>query len=214
MRLLFAGATGLVGGHLLNLVGRHDVTLVGRRPVEAGVEQLIGPPEQWADLIAGREFDVAISTLGTTIRQAGSQAAFAAIDRDAVETLAGSARRAGARQFLLVSSVGASPRATNFYLRTKGEAEQAVSSLGFDRVDIFRPGLLTGDRRGPVRPVERMMIALSPVTDLLTPAVLDQYRSIPARTVAAAMAAMIGQTEPGIHVHHNREMLRDGGTIG
>jgi uncharacterized protein YbjT (DUF2867 family) len=214
MRLLFAGATGLVGGHLLKLLGRHDVTLVGRRQAETEHEQLIGPPEKWADLVAGREFDVAISTLGTTIRQAGSQAAFAAIDRDAVEMLARAARNAGAGQFLLVSSVGASYRATNFYLRTKGEAEEAVRGLGFDRVDIFRPGLLTGERQGPVRPVERIMIALSPLTDLLTPAVLDQYRSIPARSVAAALAGAIGQAKRGTHVHHNREMLRDGGTIG
>jgi uncharacterized protein YbjT (DUF2867 family) len=214
MRIVFAGASGLVGRQLLALLGRHDVTLLARREFGFAGRQRIGPADGWPALIAGEQFDAAISTLGTTIRQAGSRQAFAALDRDAVAALARAARECGARRFLIVSSVGADPVSPNFYLRTKGEAEAAVKAAGFDRVDIFRPGLLRGDRPGVSRPMERLMMTISPVTDLLTPAVLDRYRSIAAADVARAMAATLSAIESGVHVHHNRDMLRDEGGIG
>ena len=161
----------------------------------------------WPGFVAQSRCDVAICCLGTTIRVAGSQAAFAAVDRDAVVDFAKAAKEAGARQFLMVSSVGANASARNFYLKTKGEAEAGVRALGFDRVDIFRPGLLRGDRQGPKRPGEAIMMAISPITDLLTPHVFDQYRSIAAESVAGAIAACIGRPEGGIHVHENRDIL-------
>jgi uncharacterized protein YbjT (DUF2867 family) len=214
MRVLFAGATGLVGSALLPLLGRHDVTALGRRRAEFDGEQRVGPIGQWPELVRDCKFDVAISTLGTTIRQAGSQAGFAVVDRDAVLAIASAARAGGARQFVMVSSVGATASASNFYLKTKGEAEDGVRAMGFERIDIFRPGLLTGDRGGPARPFERIMMAVSPLTDLMTPSVLDQYRSIAARDVAGAIARALEQPEPGIHIHHNRDMLRDVASIG
>jgi uncharacterized protein YbjT (DUF2867 family) len=120
-------------------------------------------------------------------------------------------RKAGARQFMMISSVGASAESRNFYLRTKGEAEAGVTALGFERVDIFRPGLLRGDRGGAPRFGERIGIALSPITDLLTPFVLDQYRSIAAADVAAATAQLVGAGEGGVFVHHNREIMTGNG---
>jgi uncharacterized protein YbjT (DUF2867 family) len=214
MRVLLAGASGLVGGLLVPKLSAHDLTLLGRRKIGSDAAQLIGATEDWPDMIDGHAFDISISTLGTTIRQAGSQGAFAAVDRDAVIALAKAARGAGARQFVTISSVGATSSASNFYLKIKGEAEAGVRALGFDRVDICRPGLLRGDRSGTSRPVERLMIGLSPLTDLLTPAALDQYRSINASDVAGAIAALVGQPESGVHIHHNREMLREAARIG
>lgn len=213
MRIVLAGGSGLVGRALLPRLRDHAVVAIGRRALgdDAGVlaDQLVAPVEAWPDLLAGQQLDAAISTLGTTIRQAGSPAAFAAVDRDLVIAFARAAHRAGARHFLMVSSVGAQGSAGNLYLRTKGEAEAGVSALGFPRVDIFRPGLLRGERTGPARPVERALMAVSPLTDLLTPAVLDQYRSIAASDVAGAIALALGRAGEGIFLHHNRDMLRE-----
>ncbi len=217
MRIIVAGATGLVGGLLLPKLAGHEITVITRRDVgdaPLGTTQLVGPIAQWPQLIDGGRFDVAISCLGTTIRQAGSQAAFAAVDREAVFRLACAAQLAGATQLLMISSVGASAKASNFYLKTKGEAEDSVAVLGFERVDIFRPGLLRGNRAGPSRPGESIAMRVSPVTDLLTPRVLDHYRSIAADQVAAAMAALIGAEPGGVFVHHNRDMLRNRMSIG
>ena len=108
---------------------------------------------------------------------------------------------------MIVSSVGANAKASNFYLATKGQAEDGVNAIGFARIDIFRPGLLRGKRGGTVRPVERLMINLSPITNLLTPRLFDHYRAIDANDVAGAMAKLVGKVGEGVFVHHNREML-------
>jgi uncharacterized protein YbjT (DUF2867 family) len=208
MRIVMTGTSGLVGGLLPQRLVGHALTLVGRREVP-GVDavQLIGPIEGWPASVRQSAHDVAICCLGTTIRVAGSQPAFAAVDRDAVIAFAQAAKAAGARQFLMITSVGADAKARNFYLRTKGEAEAGVKAVGFGRVDIFRPGLLRGNRQGTSRPGEGIMMALSPITDLLTPHVFDQYRSIAAERVASAIAACVGKSENGVYVHENRQML-------
>jgi uncharacterized protein YbjT (DUF2867 family) len=203
--ITLAGASGLIGGLLAARLKDHTLTAIGRRAVAGIGDQRIAPVAEWPALVATLKPDIAISTLGTTIRAAGSQAAFAAIDHDAVVAFARAARDAGARQFLMVSSVGAG--GASFYLKTKGRAEASVRALGFARVDIFRPGLLLGERAGDARRVERLFGVLSPLTNALTPRAFDQYRAISADDVAAAMAAVVGAGEPGVFVHHNREML-------
>ena len=205
---VLAGATGLVGSAVAQLLPSGDLTIIARRAVECtGALHLTGPMLDWPRLMVGQTFDVAICCLGTTIKQAGSKEAFAAVDLEGVAAFAGAARMAGARQLLMVSSVGADASAANFYLQTKGKAEAAVQALGFARVDIFRPGLLRGDRAGPTRLGESIGMAVSPLTDLLTPRGLDKYRSIAATTVAAAICALTGRDGEGVFIHHNREMM-------
>jgi uncharacterized protein YbjT (DUF2867 family) len=211
MKIILAGSTGLVGGLLAARLDPARLTTVGRRvnsALDPRVSQQVGVVAGWPSFVTAAKADVALCCLGTTINQAGSQAAFAAIDLEAVLAFAGAAKLAGARQLLLVSSVGAKASAANFYQATKGKAEAGVIALGFDRVDIFRPGLLRGARVGPNRPVESLMMALSPFTDLLTPSRFASYRSTAAEDVAAAMAACIGRAEAGLHVHENDEIQR------
>ena len=203
---IIAGASGLVGDLLAARLKDQNLTAIGRRAVPGITDQRIAPVAEWPALVATLKPEIAISTLGTTIRAAGSQAAFAAIDHDAVVAFARAAKDAGARQFLMVSSVGAG--SASFYLKTKGRAEASVRAMGFARVDIFRPGLLLGERPGAARPVERLLTALSPITNALTPRAFDQYRAIAADDVAAAMARVVGATVDGVFIHHNREMWR------
>lgn len=209
MNVLLAGGTGLVGRAVTrDLLARPEVRLTSlvRRPSipqECAIdfEALVADP---AGAVAGR-IDVAISCLGTTIRTAGSQAAFRRVDHDYVLALARAARAQGARQFLLVSSVGAGGR--NFYLSVKGEIERAVQTLGFARVDIVRPGLLLG-ARGERRPGEAIGQALAPVLNPLLLRGLAKYRGIAAETVAAAIVRLAGAFDSGAHVHHNPELER------
>ena len=210
MNIIIAGSTGLIGALLLKRLSGHDLTFIGRRTnpdALSNAQQLIGETADWPSLMADVKCDVAICTLGSTMAQAGSKAAFAAVDHDAVIAFAKAAKAGGARQFMIVSSVGANAKASNFYLATKGQAEDGVKAIGFDRIDIFRPGLLRGKRGGTVRPVERLMINLSPITNLLTPRLFDHYRAIDANDVAGAMAKLVGKVGEGVFVHHNREML-------
>jgi uncharacterized protein YbjT (DUF2867 family) len=210
--ILVAGGTGLVGGHLLDRLSAapdNRVHALLRRPIpdRPTIVQHVVPTADWPTVLAEIRLAIVISTLGTTLRQAGSRAAFYAIDHDLVLAIATAAKTAGARQCIAVSSVGANPDSGNFYLRTKGKAERALGLLGFDRLDILRPGLLLGQRGGAVRPAERLGMALAPFTNLLTPRGFDRYRAIQADSVAAAIAALVGRPDNGQFVHHNREML-------
>lgn len=211
MKIILAGSTGLIGGLLAGRLDPAVLTTVGRRvnpALDPVVSQQIGAVAEWPALVSVAKADVAICCLGTTIKLAGSQVAFAAIDFDAVLAFASAAKAGGARQYLLVSSVGAKASSANFYQATKGKAEAGVIALDFDRVDIFRPGLLRGDRAGPSRPVESLMMAFSPFTDFLTPGRFASFRSTAAEDVAAAMAACTGRAEKGLFVHENGEIQR------
>lgn len=208
MRIAMIGATGLIGRHLWPLLEHSGQLLVlGRRPSGARREGL-GPADSWAGLLAGERIDVAVSTLGTTRRKAGSWDAFAAIDRDAVLRFAEAARASGARQFIAVSSVGAHPGSRTTYLRLKGEVERSLAAMGFERVDLARPGLLLGDRINDPRSLERLASLASPLVARLLPSALSRYRAIRAETVAAALARLAGNAAPGVHIHHNEELQR------
>ncbi len=203
---MIVGATGLVGRAVIDAFGGSGVTVVARRAVEGLAPQhveKIAPPERWPEIIAADKLDVLISCLGTTIRQAGSRAAFRAIDHDLILAAASAAKRSGTSQMIVVSSVGASAKARNFYLRTKGETEDGLGALGFDRLDVMRPGLLLGDRSGPARLGEGLAMIAAPFTDALLHGALRRYRSISGAAVAAAIVALVGRGGSGVHIHEN-----------
>ena len=204
MRIAFIGATGLIGRQLLPLLDAdHDVLVLGRRPSGAAREKL-GPVERWPALLEGEQVDVAVSTLGTTWKKAGSWEAFAAVDHHGVVGFAHAVKAAGARQMISVSSVGADPASRNGYLALKGRVERDLQEIGFERLDIFQPGLLIGDRGQDRRVLERLGILVSPVVNLALRGRLDRYAAIPAVDVARAIAKIAGTPGGGVHVHQNR----------
>lgn len=189
---IVAGATGLVGTALLaRLCADHDyarVVALARRPpaaVDARLEcrqaRFDALDEVLGDLRGARP-DV-YCCLGTTIAKAGSQAAFRAVDFDAVVALARWAKAAQARRFVLVSAMGADAASRVFYNRVKGEAEDAVRRDGPASVVVLRPGLLDGPR-AEFRLGERIGLALTRPLRGILPAAL---RPVHADDVAAAM---------------------------
>lgn len=204
--ILLVGATGLVGRAVIAQAGERPLTILARRDIDDLADHhalLVAPSERWADIIAAEAPATIISCLGTTIRQAGSQAAFRAVDHDLVLAAARGARFGGARHMIAVSSVGASAQGANFYLRTKGEAEAGLRALGFERLDLLRPGLLTGDRDGPTRLGEGLATIAAPVVNALLHGSLRRYRSIPGAAVARAIVALAAGGGSGVHIHEN-----------
>jgi uncharacterized protein YbjT (DUF2867 family) len=203
---LIVGATGLIGRAVIEHFGSRPVTILARREVEGLAphhKQLIAPSGRWAEIIAAEEPAVLICSLGTTIRQAGSQDAFRAVDHDLVLAAARGAKAGGTPHMILVSSVGAAAKSGNFYLRTKGETEDDLRALGFDRLDLIRPGLLRGERPGPQRLGEGIATIAAPLTDALLHGSFRRYRSISGATVAAAIVALAGKGGSGVHIHEN-----------
>ena len=203
---LVAGGTGLVGRELVNaLIADSSVgavhVLVRSKNTEfakrSGITQHVVDYTQ--ALGALPPADDAFCCLGTTIKVAGSQAAFRAVDFDAALAFARAARAAGATRLGVVSALGADASSSVFYNRVKGELEQAVKTLGFDCVLLARPSLLLGDRTGlgqPTRIGERIGAALNVPLKWVLP---DSVRPIQARTVALGLMRAVHQCDrPGV----------------
>jgi uncharacterized protein YbjT (DUF2867 family) len=197
---LLAGASGLTGGYVVEaFLAAPDVSRVvalSRRPLGRDHPRLANRIVQFERLQAqlqGVNCDVALCCLGTTIRQAGSQQGFRAVDLECVLNFARVAKAAKAQRFVVMSSVGADPQARNFYLRTKGEMEEQLAAVGFASLDILQPSVLLA-WRAEMRPLELAARLLMP---LVNPLLLGRYaawRGVAARTVAAAM---LGATRSG-----------------
>jgi uncharacterized protein YbjT (DUF2867 family) len=201
---LVAGATGAVGRHLLErLLARGDgtrVIAVARRPPDtshARLEWLASDLAGMPAALRGHAFTEAFCCLGTTMKRAGSRAAFRAVDLDGVTAFARAARDSGAQFFGLVSAAGADPTARNFYLRTKGEAEAAIEALGFPSLAILQPGLLRGSR-DEFRAGEKLGQVAAPLLDRLLLGGLARYRSVAIDTVAMALDAAAREAAPGV----------------
>ena len=195
----------MVGGLLLNtLLNAPDYTRVyalTRRPFGKEHPKLANRVvifERMADQLKGLVAQDAFCCIGTTIAEAGSQEAFRAADVDSVLLFARAARAAQATRFVVVSSVGANSQSKKFYLRTKGEMEEAVTDLGFTSVDILQPSLLLGPRK-QLRPLEITGRIFAPLINPLLTGTREAYRAVPAETVAKAMLGAARRGARGVY---------------
>src|SRR5215204_734654 len=190
-----AGATGLVGRAILKgLLADESVAAVhalGRR--EPGIihPKLTPHVVDFKALPPLPPLDEVYLALGTTIKAAGSQAAFRAVDFDANLAVARAALAAGARRACLVSAMGADAKSRIFYNRVKGETEEALARLAFEGLVIARPSLLVGDRGALGQPERLAEKVATAVSRLLGPLVPANYRPVAAADVARALRARV-----------------------
>lgn len=189
--VIIAGATGLVGKEMLAaLLSDNSVAEVhslGRRAPPKRHPKLRSHIVDFASLPSLPPADELYLALGTTIKVAGSEAAFRAVDYDANLAVAKAALGAGVKRVALVSAMGADSRSALFYSRVKGELENALAQLPFDALVIARPSLLAGDRAAvgqPLRRGETLGFTVSRALGFLIPA---NYRPIAASAVAKAL---------------------------
>jgi uncharacterized protein YbjT (DUF2867 family) len=179
------------------------VIALSRRPLSFEAPRLANRIVRFENLeqeLGGLRCDDAYCCLGTTIRAAGSQQAFRAVDHDLVLSFARFAQSAGAKTLVTVSAAGAAPEARNFYLRVKGETELALMALRFRSLHLMEPSLLLGARR-EWRPAETAARLLMPLCNPLLMGRYEQWRAIPASTVAQAMCAAAALGAPGVYRH-------------
>ena len=210
MTALLAGASGLVGREIArHWSGAGRLHLLARKPLpQTGPRQTVHVVD-FAALPPLPQADEAFCALGTTIAVAGSQAAFRAVDFDAVLAFARAARAAGVRRFGVVSALGADAGSSTFYNRVKGEAEAALGTLGFASLVIARPSLLDGGPEGrgalgqPSRRGEALALALArPLAGFIPKA----WRPIEAVRVARALLRAVAEGQPGVRVLDSAEL--------
>jgi len=206
------GATGLVGRECLKLLldrpefarvlvaVRRDVPLDLSAAQRAKLELHVIDFDHLASHANLFAVDQILCALGTTIRNAGSQQAFRIVDFTYPEQIARLGVEHGARHFLLVSALGASPRSSVFYSRVKGEFEDAVLALPYRAHTIIRPSLLLGDR-AEFRLGEKVAERLG----FLTP---RKYKPVHVRDVARALVAAAAADHPGVKVIESQEIER------
>jgi len=191
---IVAGATGLVGQELVRqLCSRDDYSAVvalvrepgGKMFRDLGEKLVVRVLPTGDDVIAGDEFYCAI---GTTIKKAGSQEAFRAVDHDLVIDLAKRAKLGGVARVVVVTAVGSDLNSGFFYSRVKGETERDLKALDLKQLEIFQPSLLLGER-SEFRLGERAAVLLSPLLSLVLVSRLAKYAPIHARELARKMIA-------------------------
>jgi len=209
--LLF-GATGLVGRELLkrlsndphysqlNVFVRRKMTikLLNVEVIELNFEKL----NESASQISG---DDCFCALGTTMKKAGSREAFRKVDFDLVVDIAKLARQNGVKRFIVVSSIGADAASSNFYLKTKGEMEEALKELSFEQLIIVRPSILLG-KRNEFRFGERIGIFLARILSPFMLGPLKKYRAVHAKTVARAMIKLANSSVKKT-IYESRELF-------
>ena len=149
MKALVIGATGATGKNLVQQLlldnDFQEVNVFVRKPLNMYNEKLkthiidFEKPESWKDLVKG---DVAFSCLGTTLKDAGSKEAQRKVDYEYQLQFAKAAKENGVEDYILVSAYGANPQSKIFYSKMKGELEDAVRQLHFNKITIFKPGML------------------------------------------------------------------------
>ena len=202
LNLLLVGATGAVGTAVLEqALERREIrriTAPTRRPLARRAAKLENPVLDLGVLTGDEDFwacDAVVCTLGTTIRAAGSQAAFARVDRDLPILVGHFAKAGGATRYALNSSLGASSKG-NFYLRTKAEAEQGIIDLGFASTTIVRPSLIDAEREES-RPAEHLGVLFARA---LKPVIPKKYRAVTQQQIAQALMRGVLDGAPGVRI--------------
>jgi len=208
---LIAGVTGLIGSQLLELL-LHDsdydkVIALSRNPLDVQHSKLINLVINFNELqeqLKSVSANDVFCCLGTTMKKARTKEAFHKVDFDYCLTLAKVLKENGAKQFLLVSALGADVHSSFYYNQVKGEIEGAVDALNYQAYHIFRPSLLLGPRKEQ-RSAEDAAKVFYRYFNFLIP---EKYKGIESIKVARAMIAFAKQQQSGKFIHESKDLQR------
>ena len=201
---ILAGPTGLIGSQVLQLLLQEEaygiVIALSRKSLPVTHPKLINLVVDFDHLSGYREAlkgDDVYCCLGTTLKQAGSMEAFRKVDFEYPVSLASVTKSQGARQFLLVTAMGANKNSSIFYNRIKGEVQEAIQRIGFQALHIFQPSMLLGPREEK-RTGEHIGQVVMKSLGFLIP---GKYKAIEHSKVARAMVALAGENSIGLFYH-------------
>lgn len=202
MKVLVIGATGATGKDLLNLLLKDDdfetVDIFVRRDLPRSNEKLniniidFDQPEHWQDLVKG---DILFSCLGTTLKAAGSKDAQWKIDYQYQYDFAKAAKENGVRNYILVSAGFSNSNSPFFYSKMKGQLDEDIIKLGFEKTIIFKPPLL--ERKNSARKAEVLQVKI--LKFLNSYGLLKSQKPLPTESLAKAMIKGFKKLPIGSH---------------
>ena len=203
---LIIGSTGLTGSQLLKLLleSKQYSTVVTFVKRDSGLQHPklkqhiidFDKPEDYQNFVLGDDF---FCTIGTTIKNAGSQDAFRKVDFEYPKAFATIALQNSVKQFLIISSLGADSNSGNFYLKTKGEIQNFLKNCNFESVSVLQPSLLLGDRT-EFRLGEKIGAFFMNLFSFILIGNLKKYKPIESEAVAKAMFSLAQKNHKGFHI--------------
>jgi len=209
---IIAGPTGLVGSNILRFLSEnnHNTIALLRSPIKqlpSNTEELIIDFDSLLNEGSLPSCDHVFICLGTTIKIAKSKDNFKKVDLDYSLAVARKALDSGAKKLTLISSVGADSKSKNFYLRIKGELEDAILDLGFESVNIFRPSFLIGKGGRRRATSEKIFMKAAKIIDIFCIGSARKYRSIDAQIIAKKMSSTLDAI-PGVHYYYYDDFFK------
>lgn len=204
---LIAGATGLVGTLLLQKLlaspAYNKVISVVRKTIDfehPKLEQRVVNFDQLLGDLSGIQVEDVFCCLGTTMKKAGSKEFFKKVDQEYVVSLAEIMHRNGAKQFIVITAMGADKNSFIYYNKIKGQTEEALKNIGFQALHIVRPSLIIGER-AEHRSGESLAQNIMPFFDIFMKGILKKYATVPAHKIADKMLTLANQNIKGSHIH-------------
>ena len=199
------GATGLIGGYLLKFLLKdsdiHLINLVGRKPFHLQhdkINNIVIDFEDFSSIlnsVSGSE--IVFVSIGTTMSKVnGDKQKYKSVDFDIIFNIAKACKQKNVRQLIYVSSLGANSNSSNFYLRLKGEIDEAIAELNLNSTSVFRPSVLLG-KRNESRPGEKILQFVMPLLDFIIP---SDSKAIKAEDVAKSMLNNSKNYKSGFHM--------------
>ena len=207
---LIVGATGLIGGQLLELLLADDryskVTALSRKPLlinHSKLDNVVVDFNRLSEYFDRLSADDVFCCLGTTMKQAGSPEAFRKVDFEYPLEIAKITKGLGAKQFLIITALGASKKSSFYYNKVKGEVEEAIGNQGFESYHIFRPSFLQGKRIESRAGEEATKVFFS-IFGFLVP---KKFKAIDSNKVARAMLMKAKEESRGVFVYESDTLL-------
>jgi uncharacterized protein YbjT (DUF2867 family) len=205
------GATGLIGSYLLEFLLKdsdiHLINVVGRNPFHLQHDKINNIVIDFEDVssisnsITGSE--AVFVSIGTTMSKVnGDKIKYKSVDFDIIFNIANACKQKNISQFIYVSCLGANPKSSNFYLRLKGEIDEAVAKLNLNSTSVFRPSVLLG-KRNESRPGEKIMQFVMPLLDFMIP---SNSKAIKAEDVAKSMLNTTKNYKSGLQIYQYNQI--------
>ena len=206
------GATGLIGSYLLEFLLKdsdiHLINVVGRNPFHLQHDKINNIVIDFEDVssisnsITGSE--AVFVSIGTTMSKVnGDKIKYKSVDFDIIFNIANACKQKNINQFIYVSSLGANANSSNFYLRLKGEIDEAVAKLNLNSTSVFRPSVLLG-KRNEFRLGEKIMQFVMPLLDFMIP---SNSKAIKAEDVAKSMLNTTKNYKTGLHIYQYSQII-------
>lgn len=209
---ILLGASGLVGSFLLDILLNSEeyssVVIFVRKEISRKHPKLVehvidfDQLDKYANLVQG---DDLFCCLGTTIKQAKTREAFKKVDYYYPLRFAEMAKQNGVQQYLMVTSIGTNAGSSVFYLKTKGECEEAIKKVNLSSTSVFRPASLLGPRK-EVRAQEKIGETVLKLVSFLLVGKLKKYKPVQAEKVAQAMYTIAQSPKEGFSIYESNQI--------